>query len=117
MNEFTEFDSLIEEIELAVNGTSQSIPIGLARLGRYINLRKRILTLIFSSTGCGKSGLLDTIIQNSCEDYMNHPSPGKLKPDFQLFSMERAKRLRIAKWTIALIFKNEEEVIELHKMM
>ncbi len=52
---------------------------------------------------------------NACDHHMNHPSG--LKPDFQLFSMERNKKLRIAKWISYLIFKNEGEVIELPRIM
>lgn len=110
------FDSLSKYIDDGINGKIQSIPIGLPKLGRYANLRKKILTLLFSTTGAGKSALVDTIILNACDDYMKSPT-GKLKPDFQLFSMERSKELRIAKWICYIIFKNEAEVIELPKML
>ncbi len=111
------FDSLNKQIEDGMAGKNQSIPIGLPKLGRYANIRKKILTLIFSTTGAGKSAMIDTIILNACHHYMNSPSTTKLKPDFQLFSMERAKEMRIAKWICYLIFKNEGEVIELPKML
>lgn len=63
------------------------------------------------------SSLLDTIILNACFDYMNHPYEGKLIPDFQLFSMERSKILRIAKWLSFIVFINEGEEIQLPKML
>lgn len=110
------FELLKSEVAAGLEGQQKAIPIGLERLGRYANIRKRILTLIFSSTGAGKSSLLDTMILNASNDYMNSPS-GKLKPDFQLFSMERSKILRIAKWASFLIFKNEGEVIQLPQLM
>lgn len=111
------FDSLGEYIENGIAGKNQSIPIGLPKLGRYANLRKKILTLIFSTTGAGKSSLVDTIMLNAADSHMNSPSVYKLKPDFQLFSMERSKELRIAKWICYIIFKNEGHVIELPKML
>lgn len=110
------FDNLSQYIDDGMNGKIQSIPIGLPKLGRYANIRKKILTLLFSTTGAGKSALIDTIILNACDDYMKSPT-GKLKPDFQLFSMERSKELRIAKWISFIIFKNEGEKIELPKML
>jgi len=110
------FELLRKEIDAGISGGQRFIPIGLERLGKYANIRKRILTLLFSSTGAGKSALLDTITLNACDDYMNSPT-GKLKPDFQLFSMERSKVLRLAKWLSFLIFKNEGEIIELPKIM
>ena len=108
------FDGLIKDIEEGINGKNNSIPVGLPKLGRYINLKKNMLTLIFSSTGAGKSGCVDTIILNACNHYLEN---GGLKPDFQLFSMERASKLRIAKWISALIFLNEGIEIQLPKMM
>lgn len=111
------FDNLTQEIEDGINGKNQSIPIGLPKLGRYANIRKKILTLLLSTTGAGKSSMIDTIILNSCDSYMNNPSAFKLKPDFQLFSMERNKSFRVAKWISYIIFKNEGEVIEIPKML
>jgi len=111
------FDDLYKEIGNGIDGKNQSIPIGLARLGRYANLRKRIFTLILSTTGDGKSSLLDTINLNAVEFHMNSPSTFKLKPDIQLFSMERSKILRIAKWLCFLIFRDEGVEIPLPKLM
>lgn len=108
------FDSLLEEINEG-RKVNKFIPIGLPRLGKYANIRKRILTLLFSSTGCGKSGMIDTIILNACDYHMKHPK--SMKPDFQLFSMERNSKLRIAKWLCYLIFNNEGIVIQLPTMM
>ena len=111
------FDILNKEIQEGIEGKNQSIPIGLPKLGRYANIRKRILTLLFSTTGAGKSAMVDTIILNSCMDYMNSPSSFKLKPDFQLFSMERSKAIRIAKWICFRIFITEGIEIQLPKLL
>jgi len=111
------FDKLNEDIIAGIKGETQSIPIGFARLGRYANIRKNILTLLFSTTGAGKSSLLDTMILNSCDHHMNHPGESKLKPDFQLFSMERSSKLRVAKWISFFVFRNEGVEIQLARMM
>jgi len=112
----TTFDDLNKDVIDGMGGKILSIPIGLPKLGKYANIRKNILTLLFSTTGAGKSAMIDTIILNACHSHMNSPT-GKLKPDFQLFSMERAKKLRIAKWISYLIFKNEGEIIEIPRIL
>lgn len=111
------FDLLQKEIDLGINGKNQAISIGLKRLGKYANIRPRILTLLFSTTGAGKSSLMDTIILNACDSHMTSPNSYNLKPDFQLFSMERSKILRIAKWTSYIIFKNEGIEIPVPKLL
>lgn len=109
------FDKLQEDIQAGIEGKNQSIPIGLPKLGKYTNFRKNILTLIFSTTGAGKSSMLDTMILNACENHMNNPVG--LKPDFQLFSMERASKIRIAKWISFFVFRHEGVEIQLPKML
>ena len=110
------FDKLNDDILEGMSvGKNNFIPIGLAKLGRYANLRKKILTLIFSNTGCGKSSFLDTIILNACNHHMKHPE--EMRPDFQLFSFERNSSIRIAKWICFLIFVNEGIEIQLPKML
>ena len=107
------FDELDKEIKSGIKGNSQSIPIGLPKLGKYANIRKRILTLLFSTTGAGKSAMVDTIILNACASHMKNPSENKLRPDFQLFSMERSKVMRVAKWISHLVFINEGVELQL----
>jgi hypothetical protein len=109
------FDKLNEDILEGIEGKNEGIPIGLPKLGKYGNIRKNILTLIFSTTGAGKSAMIDTIILNACDDHINYPN--KLKPDFQLFSMERASKIRIAKWLCFIIFVKEGVEIQLPKML
>ena len=111
------FDVLNKEIIKGLRGENNSIPIGLDKLGRYANIRPRILTLIFSGSGVGKSSFIDTIILNSCEAYMNSPSSIGLKPSFHLFSMERSKILRVAKWISFIVFKNEGIEIPVPKLL
>ena len=111
------FDKLNQDIEAGIRGETQSIPIGLAKLGKYANIRKNILTLMFSTTGAGKSSMLDTMILNACESHMNSPATFKMKPDFQLFSMERASKIRVAKWVSFFVFRHEGVEIQLPRML
>lgn len=111
------FDLLQQEIDSGIQGKNEAIPIGLKRLGKYANIRPRILTLLFSTSGAGKSSMMDTIILNACDSHMSSPTINKLKPDFQLFSMERSKLLRIAKWTSFIIFRNEGVEIPVPKLL
>lgn len=110
------FDDFYDLVKSGMNGTNRYIPIGLPKLGRYANIREKILTLIFSTTGAGKSAMVDTVVINACKSHMD--SPGKyMIPDFQLFSMERAKVLRIAKFTAHLIFIDQGIELEIPKMI
>ena len=111
------FDKLNQDIEAGIRGETQSIPIGLPKLGKYTDIRKNILTLLFSTTGAGKSSMLDTMILNACENHMNSPSTFKMKPDFQLFSMERASKIRVAKWVSFFVFRHEGVEIQIPRML
>jgi len=107
-------EQLSNEIKNGVEGKTNFIPIGLPKLGQWANLRKNIMMLIFSTSGAGKSAIIDTIILNSC---LHHMKNGGAQPNFQLFSMERAGKLRIAKWLSAIIFIEEGIEIQLPKML
>jgi hypothetical protein len=111
----SDFDRLMQEISDGMSGKNESIPIGLPRLGKYANWRKRIFTLLFSSTGAGKSSLADDMILNACDWCIKHPGGKKIK--FHLFSMERAKHYRIAKWVSRKIFLDEGIAIPIPKLL
>lgn len=113
----SEFDRLAQEVQEGIEGRNESIPIGLPRLGKYANWRKRIFTLLFSSTGAGKSSLADDMILNACDWCIKHRSQGGRCIKFIVFSMERAKHYRIAKWVSRKIFTDEGIAIPLPKML
>ncbi len=115
----SDFDRLANEVQDGMEGRNESIPIGLPRLGKYANWRKRIFTLLFSSTGAGKSSLADDMILNACDwCVQNKKTAGDGRCiKFILFSMERAKHYRIAKWVARKIFIDEGIVIPLPKML
>lgn len=108
------FDKLGEEVVKGMAGDNESLPIGLPKLGKYANFRKRIFTLIFSSTGAGKSSLIDDMMLNACEHMIKKGEKGA---KFILFSQERSKHLRIAKWIIRKIFIDEGIEIPLPKLL
>lgn len=109
------FEHLKQDIEKGMSEKDQFIPVGLPKIGKYANIRKGIFTLIFSTTGAGKSSFIDTLIMNACLYHLDHPDT--LKPDFHLFSMERNAKMRIAKWISYLVFRGNGVVIEIPKMM
>ncbi len=112
----TEFDKLDQEVQDGMAGKNESIPIGLPRLGKYANWRKRIFTLLFSSTGAGKSSLADDMMLNACEWCIQNPLAGR-KIKFILFSMERSKHYRIAKWISRKIFLDEGITIPIPRLL
>lgn len=112
----SEFDRLNSEVQDGMSGKNESIPIGLPRLGKYANWRKRIFTLLFSSTGAGKSSLADDMMLNACDWCITNKESGR-KIKFILFSMERSKHYRIAKWVSRKIFIDEGIVIPIPKLL
>lgn len=113
----SDFDRLDREVQDGMGGRNESIPIGLPRLGKYANFRKRIFTLLFSSTGAGKSSLADDMMLNACDWCIQNRAKEQRCVKFILFSMERAKHYRIAKWISRKIFIDEGIVIPLPKML
>jgi len=109
------FDELKKEIDKGISGENESISIGLPKLGNFANIRKRMLTLIFSTSGAGKSGFIDTVILNSTSELMQSPKKNTVK--YLLFSTERSKILRLAKWMSFKIFKEYGEVIDVAKLL
>ncbi len=102
-----------------INPTSTGIKITSIGTGKYhgFTIDGDGLFFLNDFTVAHNSSLIDTIILNACDSHANSPSVYKLRPDFQLFSMERNKAFRVAKWISYLIFKNEGEIIEIPKML
>ena len=112
----SDFDKLMGEVKDGMEGKNEAIPIGLPKLGRFANWRKRIFTLLFSSTGAGKSGMADDMILNAC-DWCNANRDKGRKIKFLLFSMERAKHYRIAKWVSRKVFIDHGVVIPIPRLL
>jgi len=112
------FEELVKDVEDGIEGKAAYIPIGLEKLGRYANIRKKIMTLLFSSTGAGKSSLGDTaFILNPYQYLFSKSNVTGIKMKTILFSMERAKKYRMAKWIIRQIYNDHNVKIQLPKLM
>ncbi len=111
------FELLKTEIENGRLGKNNGIPMGFNRLNKYIGIRKRIMTLIFGSTGSGKSAYLHSAyILNPFDHYIKNKDTA-VKFKFILFSMERSKVYTLAKWLSRKIFIEEGELIPIQKML
>lgn len=112
------FDELFIEIKEGQNGNAISIPTNMGRLDSYISIRPRIMQLVFSSTGAGKSAFVNTaFILNPYDWLYSAENITGLSMKTVLFSMERAKKYTIAKWISRKIFKEHQEIIDVPTMM
>lgn len=113
---FNTFRDLATEVQKGIQGDNLSIPIGHPKLGKYCNIRKRMLQLIFSTSGAGKSAFVDnSYILNPLDIQFKYNPKVKLKTI--LFSMERSKKYRIAKWIVYKIFLEHGVIIPIPKLL
>ena len=109
----SDFDNLLKEIDDGQTGKNKGISTGNSKLDKYASIRKRIMTLIFSSSGVGKSAMAhQSFILEPFEQYCLNPKPVKVI----LFSMERPKSYILAKWLSRKIFLMEGVIIPLSAM-
>lgn len=112
-----EFDSISREIENGMQGKNSSVSMGFNRLNKYIGIRKRIMSLVFGSTGSGKSALVsDAWILNPFDSIINDKN-SKVKMKIILFSFERSKIYTISKWLSRKIFLDTGVLIPIGKML
>ena len=112
----TGFEELKEEVTRGLLGRNTGIPMGFNRLDRYIGIRKRILTLIFGSSGSGKSAFLhSSYILSPYDFYVKNKDTLKFK--VILFSMERSKIYILAKWMSRKIFLEQGVLIPIQKLL
>lgn len=114
----TDFDGLYDDIRNGMEGKNSIIPIGLPSLERHMGIRQRILTLLFSSTGAGKSSFVNnTWILNPYDWYISENNTTDIKMKVVLFAQERSKKYTIAKWLCRKIFLDYGVLIPLPKLM
>lgn len=111
----SDFEYLKKEVQQGIEGLNSSIPIGIDKLNQHASFRKRIFTLLFSSSGAGKSALTTTMMLNACDWHMKNKPQQDIK--FHLFSMERSKKYQIAKWIIRKIFLDHGVTIFISKLL
>jgi hypothetical protein len=111
------FAEIQKDIQLGVSGESISIPLGLDKLSKYGAIREKIMQLVFSSTGAGKSSFVDTAyILNPYDWLLSNQNTSNVEMHTILFSMERAKKYRMAKWLVRKIFIDYGVKIPLPKL-
>ena len=111
------FELLEKEIEAGILGLNNGINFGFPRLNKYIGIRKRIMTLIFGSTGSGKSAFLHSAYILNPFDTIQENNPDNIKFKVILFSMERSKIYILAKWLSRKIFVDQGILIPIQKML
>lgn len=110
------FNLLFEEIENGISGKNSGIPMGFERLNKYVGLRKRIYTLVFGSTGTGKSSYVHNAYILKPFDYLSQ-NKSKMSMKVILFSMERSKVYVLAKWMSRKIFLDQGVLIPVAKLL
>ena len=112
------YEEIAKEIERGITGKNTSVPVGFPKLNKYIAIRKKIMTLVFGSTGSGKSSFTyDAWILNTHDWWVanNRSTPIKVKPI--LFSFERSKIYTKTKWLTRKIYKDTGILIPIGKML
>ena len=113
------YKQLSEEIKRGIEGKNNGIPMGFKKLSKYMGIRKKIYTLMFGSTGSGKTAFVhDAFILNPFEHYLKiKKNSDDIKFKVILFSMERSKIYIIAKWMSRKIFIETGTLIPIQKML
>lgn len=110
--------SLLKDIQLAREGKVITIPIGPKTLGKYIFMAKNMYHLIGGAGGSGKSGWVDYLyILLVYEWYKKEGKDLGLKLKIILRSMERSKKLRIAKWICMKIYNDHGILMDVPYLM
>lgn len=113
-----DFDELNKEVEKGIAGRNQGIPIGFHRLNKYIGIRKRIYTLIFGTTGVGKSAFThSSYILNPFDWYVSRQNTTNIKLKIILFSQERSKLYTQMKWISRRIFLSQGVLIQVGSLL
>ena len=111
------FSQIKEDIALGISGESISIPVGLHKFSKYAAIREKMMQLVFSSTGAGKSSFVDTAyILNPYDWILSKNNTSNVDMHTILFSMERAKKYRMAKWIVRKVFNDHGIKIPLPKL-
>ena len=111
-----DFSLIMKEIQVGLTGKNNNIPMGFDRLNRYLGLRKRVMSLVFGSSGSGKSAFVnDAWILNPFEHYVKNRSSIRIKVYY--FSQERSKIFTICKWLSRKIFLDHGRLITVSRML
>ncbi len=113
------FNDLLGDIRDGMDGRNKGIPMGFDRLNQHISIRKYTYFLLGGYTGSGKTSLVDdAFVLNPIDWWIRHQR--KTDPDFHIlyFSMERPRKLKLAKWIARKMFlDNGGHPISLNRVM
>lgn len=113
-----DFDILSKQVEIGLEGQNQGIPMGFVKLNRYTGIRKRMYTLVFGSTGSGKSAFVNSsYILNPFDWYVSSANDTNIKLKIILFSQERSKMYTQMKWISRKIFLQEGVLIQIGTLL
>lgn len=112
------FENLKVEVEKGIIGENAGISTGFPGLDKYVSVRKKIYTLVFGSSGTGKSTFVhNAYILNPFDWWWKNQNNTKIKLKIVYFSQERSATYVTAKWLCRKIFLNEGILIPLPKLM
>jgi hypothetical protein len=112
------FENLKIEVNKGIIGENNGISTGFEGFDRYISVKRKIYTLIFGSSGTGKSTFAhNAYILNPFDWWWKNKDTTKIKLKIVYFSMERSAAYITAKWLVRKIFLNEKILIPLPKLM
>lgn len=112
------FNNLKIEVEKGITGENNGLSTGFEGLDRYISIRRKIYTLVFGSSGTGKSTLVhNAYILNPFDQWFKNKQNSKIKLKIVYFSQERSASYVTAKWLCRKIFLNEGILLPLPKLM
>lgn len=108
------FKDLENDVIRGMNGDVNVIPVGLGKANEFISFRQRMFTILFSSSGAGKTSLFMSMLLNAIDWCILNDNQ-----NFKciLFSMERSSKYQIAKWIIRRVFKETGTSIYLSKLL
>ena len=108
--------SLLDDIQRARDGKIITIPFYHDKLKKYIFLTKGVYHLVGGASGSGKSAWIDyNYVLYPTYWYKNVETDIKLK--IILRSMERSKKLRIAKWVCMKLYRKHGILIDTNSLL
>lgn len=112
------FQKLKEEVEKGILGKTQGIPMSVARVNKYLSIRKRIYTLLGGNGGTGKTGYIDnTYVLEPYEWLLQNRDKTDIRIEWVYRCMERSITDKLGKWTCYKIWKDHGELIEPETLM
>lgn len=110
-----EFDDVITDIEKGISGENTGIPLDFKKLSKTLSgVQKYMYTLVGGNSGTGKTAFVDLVYCLGVYDwwYKNKDTTDiKIKIIYR--SMERTKKLKIAKWICLKLYIDHKIIIDI----